>query len=158
MQMQRYWVKKGVAGAIIGASNTSPPALPLIETSPLSPVNRFPLNFLSSSGSFLFLVASGSAFHLWSLGYACRRGLISRVKVYWFLTRLRGGVVSYERFCLPLRVRCDEVKLLPVGDPTDPSGGERGGYGQLLTAVPSASADNSKLMAVQHSFALLAQC
>ena len=67
----------------------------------------------------------------------------------------RGGVVSYERFCLPLRLRCDEVKLLPVGDPTDPSGGE-GGYGQLLTAVPSASADNSKLMAVQHSFGLLA--
>ena len=119
--MQRYWVKKGVAGAIIGASNTSPPALPLIETSPLSPVNRFPLNFLTSSGSFLFLVASGSAFHLWSLGYACRRGLISRVKVYWFLTRPRGGGVSYERFCVCLlELGCDEVKLLPVGDPNDP--------------------------------------
>ena len=65
--------------------------------------------------------------------------------------------MSYERFCLPLRVRCDEVKLLPVGDLTDPSGGGEV-YGQLLTAVPSASADNSKLMAVQHSFALLAQC
>ena len=99
-----------------------PSCVALDRTSPLSPVNRFPLNFLTSSGSFLFLVASGSAFHLWSLGYACRRGLISRVKVYWFLTRLRGGVVSYERFCLPLRVRCDEVKLLPVGDLTDPSG------------------------------------
>ena len=55
MQMQRYWVKKGVAGAIIGASNTSPPALPLIETSPLSPVNRFPLNFITLWVPFFFL-------------------------------------------------------------------------------------------------------
>ena len=97
----------------------------IVSVAPVWPVNRFCLNLLILS-SFL-LAASGFAFHLWSPGcYACRRGLISRVKVYWFLTRLRGGVVSYERFCLPLRVRCDEVKLLPVGDPTDPSGGRRG--------------------------------
>ena len=52
-------MKKGVAGAIIGRATRSVLRCPW--SSPLSPVNRFRLNFLTS-GFFRFLVASGSEF------------------------------------------------------------------------------------------------
>ena len=129
-------------------SNTSC-ALPLIEghrnlsfSSPVSPVNRFRLNFLSilfllfcqltdsvSISSFEFLSARGSWFRVSPVvsRLLCVPAGVNFTRKGLLVSDGReGGVVSYERFCLPLRVRCDEVKLLPVGDPTDPSGGRRG--------------------------------
>ena len=96
--------------------NSLPLQLLMLLTVSVS-ISSFPF-----SSSFQ-LAASGLAFQTLvppGLCDACRRGLISRVKVYWFLT-LSWATSGFVRLS---SARCGEVKLLPVPvTQTTPQGG-----------------------------------
>ena len=124
--------------------NSLPLQLLMLLTVSVS-ISSFPF-----SSSFQ-LAASGLAFQTLvppGLCDACRRGLISRVKVYWFLT-LSWATSGFVRLS---SARCGEVKLLPV--PVTQTTPQGGGCPIGRSSV-WASADNGKLMAaLQQSLAL----